>query len=108
MFPTFEIVRTIEQSNHPELLKATIQRESEWDPHAYSMGNYGFCQIRLIAAKEISDTLTIEDLKNPIVNVKIGDRILNRLMKKYKNNQRVVTQKYIQGEYYAKRDTTQI
>jgi len=75
------VIGIIEASNYPDLVKAIITVESNWDPFALSEREArGLMQIRMIAAKELKEDIKPSDLYDPIINVKMGIRIFEEHM----------------------------
>ena len=75
------VIKLIETSKYPDLVKAIITVESNWDPFALSEREArGLMQIRMIAAKEIKEDIKPSDLYDPIINVKMGIRIFEEHM----------------------------
>ncbi|HHE46351.1 MAG TPA: hypothetical protein ENL08_01435 [Bacteroidetes bacterium] len=79
---TLEVIRIIENSRYPEMVRAIIEVESSWRVRAKSNRDArGLMQIREIAAREIVPDLDPDDLYDPVLNVRIGVRIFERHMK---------------------------
>ena len=75
------VIELIETSKYPDLIKAIITVESDWDPLALSNREArGLMQIRMIAAKELKEDIKPSDLYDPIINVKMGIRIFEEHM----------------------------
>ena len=77
----------------PQLLWAIAKKESKFNPNAKNKnknGTYdiGLMQINTIHAKELWDKYKIsqKDLYNPKLNIFVGAMILEKCLKKHKNN----------------------
>lgn len=70
---TIEVIRLIENSLYPDLVKAIIEVESNWCAEALSPRDArGLMQIRPIAALDIDPCFTPDKLFDPVENVRIG------------------------------------
>lgn len=75
----------------PNLIRAVIKVESNWDPNAYRYeahlgeASYGLMQVLPSTAKSVTGWtgLTIANLKTPIINVLVGTRYLKDLLNRY-------------------------
>lgn len=91
----------------PALVHAVIHQESSFLHHATSpAGATGLMQFMSYTAKEIGQKLGIriknnEDLKNPLLNLKLGQRYLSDLIKKYDNCIPVALAAYNAGPHNA-------
>lgn len=102
MTDVFQIANIIDHSTHSNMVKTTITLESEWDPFALgAFDNIGLGQLRLVAGKDLSDTITHEDLYNPVTNAFLTTAIIEKLMDKYHNNKKIVRMAYTHGEYHS-------
>ncbi|MFC2150096.1 lytic transglycosylase domain-containing protein [Calditrichota bacterium] len=73
---TLAIVRLIETSEYPEMIRAIIEVESSWRVKARSHRDArGLMQIRPIAARQVDPALPPDKLFDPVVNVAIGIQI---------------------------------
>jgi len=78
---TIEIIRLIENSAYPDLVRAIIEVESNWRVNALSAKDaMGLMQIRLIAADEVEPGVHPDQLFEPVTNVMIGIVIFENLM----------------------------
>ena len=78
---TIEVIRIIERSSYPDLVKAIIEVESSWRVKARScMDARGLMQVRLIAARDIDPKISPEDLFDPVTNVRLGVQIFENHM----------------------------
>ena len=83
---TMEVVRLIETSQYPDLVRAIIEVESNWNIRALSHKDArGLMQIRDIAAREIVPTIDPDALYDPILNVRIGIEIFEDHMNYFEN-----------------------
>ncbi len=83
---TLEVIRIIENSSFPELVRAIIEVESSWRVRALSHRDArGLMQIRPIAALEIEPELNLERLYDPVTNVRIGVQIFENHMEYFTN-----------------------
>ena len=74
---TLDVIRLVESSRSPELVKAIIEVESGWKVGALSQrGARGLMQIRPIAAGEIDPSLEPDDLFDPVLNITLGIEII--------------------------------
>lgn len=93
----------------PNLIKAVISVESNWDPRALGDNgqSYGLMQIKLTTAKDISGLkdLTGEMLYRPGVNINLGTKYLAYQKKRYGNYEKAVAA-YNAGQVLYKDDMT--
>ena len=88
------VASIIEQSSYPELIRAIITIESSWHMRALSNREArGLMQIRMVAAREIKQDITSEELFDPIINVEIGIHIFEQHMNYFDN--------YHESEHWA-------
>lgn len=77
----------------PNLIKAVIRVESNWDPNAVRQEpqindvSYGLMQLLLGTAKSVSgnSNLTVFQLSDPTLNIMLGTKYLRQLWDKYGN-----------------------
>lgn len=85
----------------PILLASVIKRESNFDPLVIgTVGEIGLMQIRPTTAKWLNDKSKIVkklDLRNPVVNIKVGAFFLNKLRNKFDQNGRHYLSAYNMG-----------
>ena len=78
---TIEVIRIIENSRYPELVKAIIEVESSWRVKARSHKNArGLMQVRPIAARDIDPEISQHELYDPVTNVRLGVQIFEKHM----------------------------
>ena len=101
-----KIAKTIiEEANKYEMdplfLTSIIMHESSFNPTSIGLvGEIGLMQIRPTTAKWLNDKHKIVkkvNLKNPIINIKIGAFFLNQLRSKFDNNSRNYMSAYNMG-----------
>lgn len=77
----------------PNLIRAFIKVESNWDPSAYraepqlNTGSYGLMQLLLTTARDVSGNSSLSEaqLIDPTINITLGAQYLRMLMNKYGN-----------------------
>lgn len=82
----------------PDLIRAIISVESNWDPNAYraepqiSDASYGLMQLLLSTAKSVSgnSSLTPNQLIDPTLNISLGSQYLRQLYNRFGNLMDVV------------------
>jgi len=78
---TIKVIRLIETSFHPEMIRAIIEVESAWNVHARSSRDArGLMQIRSIAARDLDPGIDPDELFDPVVSVRLGIRIFEQHM----------------------------
>lgn len=95
----------IEEANKYEMdplfLSSIIKHESGFNPLSIGLvGEIGLMQIRPTTAKWLNDKHKIVkkvNLKNPVINIKIGAFFLNKLRGKFDNNSRYYMSAYNMG-----------
>lgn len=86
------------------LVHRVVQRESRYDPSAYSKGNYGLMQIRLGTAKGLGFQGNTKDLFDAETNLKYAVKYLRGAYLVANNNHDQAVRLYARGYYYdAKR-----
>ncbi len=95
----------IEEANKynmdPLFLVSVIKLESSFNPNAIGgVGEIGLMQIRPSTAKWLNDTYNVVkkvDLKDPLINIKLGAYFLNKLRSNFDNNSRYYISAYNMG-----------
>lgn len=83
---------------HPSLGFQLVKVESGFRPTARSpAGALGYTQVRLRTAREIDSTLTERDLLDPETNLRIGFRILRRLLRQFDHDLELALRAYNLG-----------
>lgn len=86
-----EVIRMIEVSSRPELVRALIEVESGWKVRARSAFDArGLMQIRPVAAREVAPEISAERLWDPVVNVALGITILEQHLDYFQDRERPV------------------
>ena len=82
----FYIERVCEPVNIcPELIEATIERESRWNPKAVNGDCMGLMQISERWHRERMDEFGVTDLTDPFDNILVGVDYLRELFEKYED-----------------------
>ena len=83
-----QVANLIEDSEYPEVIRAIIRIESNWDPEATSCKNArGLMQVMLCTARDVDSTITAADLYDPVTNVKLGIKLFKGHMLHFKERQ---------------------
>lgn len=83
----------------PELAFRLVRLESEFNPRAKShVGAIGLTQLMPSTAVQYQKGVTVDDLYNRDINLRIGFRYLRHLMKLYKGNVEIALVAYNRGE----------
>ena len=69
----------------PELIKAIIEKESDWNPDAYNGGCIGLMQINPKYQVERMERLSVTDLYDPYSNILIGIDYIAELAEEYQD-----------------------
>lgn len=82
-----EYIEAICEPRHicPELIEATIERESRWNPNAVNGDCMGLMQISERWHKERMRALGAKDLKDPFDNIDVGVDYLRELFERYED-----------------------
>jgi hypothetical protein len=88
----------LEEDIDPDVAFGLVRTESEFNPRAKSpVGAIGLTQLMPATARWMRPGTTVDDLRNPEVNVRIGLRYLRELLDKYDGNQRLALLAYNRG-----------
>lgn len=88
-FDVFIILAAQSQSVHPALLKAIVEVESGYDPDAVRDEGSGRVSVGLAqilwpdTARGLGFTGTMDQLKDPLVNLSLAARLLRELLDRY-------------------------
>ncbi len=85
----------------PELVHRVIVRESKYNPHAVSKGNYGMMQIKLATARGLGYTGTAQGLLDPDTNLTYAVKYLAGAYRAAGGNHNRAVSYYAGGYYYA-------
>lgn len=84
-----------------ELVHRVIMRESRYNPHAVSRGNYGMMQIKLPTARSMGYTGSAQGLLDPETNLTYAVRYLAGAYRAAGGNHNRAVAYYAGGYYYA-------
>lgn len=100
----------------PNLVKATIKQESGWDVNAsryeahLNDSSWGLMQVLLSTAKSVlgNNSLTIQDLVRPEINITAGTKYLSSQLARYNGNIRDAIAAYNAGSARRNKDGTYV
>lgn len=99
MYPLsqFEIIQKMSPSVDPYLVLSLIRQESAFNENAKSLaGAFGLMQLQLPTARNF-EKVSRKQLYNPIINVRVGIKFFNRLLKRYQGEVELALAAYNAG-----------
>ena len=102
--PYLDVLRKNLKNQDPLLVLSLIRQESVFNPQARSpVGARGLMQLMPATAKQMRRSVKVNQLSNPKVNIELGTKYFQGLMKRYDGNLVYVLSAYNAGETRVKR-----
>lgn len=97
--PYLDVLKRNLKNHDPLLVLSLIRQESVFNPQARSpVGARGLMQIMPTTARQLRRSVKPNQLTNPTVNIELGTKYFQNLMKRYDNNLVYVLAAYNAGE----------
>ncbi|MBP9674311.1 MAG: lytic transglycosylase domain-containing protein [Bacteriovoracaceae bacterium] len=101
LFPTpyFDEMKKYQEIIDPYVYLSLTRQESTFNPKAKSgVGAIGLMQLMPKTARSISSKVTLKELENPAINIKLGTYYFDFLYKKYNGNLAYILASYNAGD----------
>ena len=102
--PYIDVLKKNLKNQDPLLVLSLIRQESVFNPRARSpVGARGLMQLMPATARQLRRSVKVNQLSNPRINIELGTRYFQNLMKRYNNNLVYVLAAYNAGETRVER-----
>lgn len=102
--PYMDVLNKNLRNQDPLLLLSLIRQESVFNPRARSpVGARGLMQLMPATARQMRRSVKVNQLSNPTINIELGTRYFQNLMKRYNGNLVYVLAAYNAGETRVQR-----
>lgn len=102
--PYIDVLKKNLKNQDPLLVLSLIRQESVFNPRARSpVGARGLMQLMPATARQLRRSVKVNQLSNPGINIELGTRYFQNLMKRYNNNLVYVLAAYNAGETRVER-----
>src|SRR5690606_3194203 len=97
--PYLDVLQKNLKGQDPLILLSLIRQESVFNPQARSpVGARGLMQLMPATARQLKRSVKVNQLSNPAINIELGTRYFQGLMKRYDGNLVYVLSAYNAGE----------